>query len=344
MIENEVSPALDLLTMGRISVDLYPEQIGVSLAEVRTFRKLLGGTATNVAVAAARLGRRSAVLTKVGAEPFGAFTRTALAGFGVDPSYVLEHPTLRTPLAFCEIFPPDHFPLLFYREPVAPDLTITLDEVPAEAVRSARILWVTGSGFSVEPSRAATFHALRLRDRQGITILDLDHRPSFWADPAEACRQARAAIPFTTAVVGNRQEVAVALGRDLPPADAARALLDLGADLAVVKQGPAGVLAATRDATVTVAPVPVEVVNGLGAGDAFGGALCHGLLSGWDLHRLTAFANAAGALVAGRLGCADDMPTAAEVEALLAGSSGVTRTDHPGVAGGAATITAAQER
>src|ERR1044071_2406049 len=103
--------------MGRISVDLYPEQIGVPLKDVRTFRKMLGGSATNVAVAAARLGRRSGVITKVGDDPFGPYVRQALRGVSVDASGVGTHPTLRTPIVFCEIHPPDRFPLLFYREP-----------------------------------------------------------------------------------------------------------------------------------------------------------------------------------------------------------------------------------
>src|SRR5262249_40868393 len=117
----------EILTVGRVSVDLYPEQVGVPLAEVRTVRKMLGGSPTNVAVAAARLGRRSAVVTRVGDDPFGAYVRRALAEFGVDPARVGTHPTLRTPLAFCELFPPDRFPLLFYREPKAPDLELELD-------------------------------------------------------------------------------------------------------------------------------------------------------------------------------------------------------------------------
>jgi 5-dehydro-2-deoxygluconokinase len=116
--------SFELVTMGRIGVDLYPEQIGVPLDQVRTFRKMLGGTATNVAVAAARLGRRTAVITKVGDDPFGRYIRGALEGFGVDPGFVGTDPDLRTPLAFCEIHPPDDFPLLFYREPSAPDLQL----------------------------------------------------------------------------------------------------------------------------------------------------------------------------------------------------------------------------
>jgi 5-dehydro-2-deoxygluconokinase len=304
--------SFELLTMGRIGVDLYPEQIGVPLEQVRTFRKMLGGTATNVAVAAARLGRRTAVVTKVGDDPFGGFVRSALASFGVDASFVGTDPVLRTPLAFCEIHPPDDFPLLFYREPSAPDLQLGPGDLDADAVRAAGIFWVTGTGLSVEPSRSTTLEALTWRS--GETIVDLDWRPMFWTD--EPMELMRAAVARATVAVGNAEEASVAVG-EAEPLEMARRLLALGPRLAVVKLGPRGVLAATAEQQWVVPPVPVEVVNGLGAGDAFGGALCHGLLSGWDVERCVRFANAAGAVVASRLGCADDMPTAADVEEQL---------------------------
>jgi 5-dehydro-2-deoxygluconokinase len=307
---------LDVLTVGRVSVDLYPEQTGVSLADVRSFRKMLGGSPTNVAVAAARLGRRAAVATKVGDDPFGAYVRAALAAFGVDASRVGTHPTLRTPLAFCELFPPDRFPLLFYREPKAPDLELEPADL-GDAPSRAELLWTTGTGLSEEPSRSTTLAALRTRGRRPFAVHDLDYRAVFWSSPEDAGRWNREALAQATVVVGNDEEVAVTLGQELGAEAAARALLELGPDLAVVKRGRKGLLAATRDEHVELEPVEVEVVNGLGAGDAFGGALCHGLLGHWPLERTLRFANAAGALVATRLGCADDMPTGAEVEDLL---------------------------
>jgi 5-dehydro-2-deoxygluconokinase len=304
--------SFELVTMGRIGVDLYPEQTGVPLDEVRTFRKMLGGTATNVAVAAARLGRRTAVITKVGDDPFGGYIRGALEEFGVDARFVGTDPELRTPLAFCEIHPPDHFPLLFYRQPSAPDLQLRVDELDADTVREAGIFWVTGTGLSVEPSKSTTLEAMRWRD--GETIIDLDWRPMFWTvDPTPFMR---AAVDRATVAVGNAEEAAVAVGEG-EPLEMARRLLERGPRLAIVKLGPRGVLAATGDQHWIVPPIPVDVVNGLGAGDAFGGALCHGILSGWDVERSIRYANAAGAVVASRLGCADDMPTAADVEERL---------------------------
>jgi 5-dehydro-2-deoxygluconokinase len=306
-----MSDRYDVITMGRVGVDLYPEQIGVGLADVRTFAKFLGGSATNVAVAAARLGARAAVITKVGDDPFGPYVRRALEGFGVDPRWVGTHPTLRTPIVFCEIHPPDDFPLLFYREPTAPDMTIEAGELDLDEIRAARVFWTTGTGLSAEPSRTATLTALQVRDEAGagaITIHDLDHRPMFWSDESQAGTYAREALRHATVAVGNRDEVAVAVGtRD--PHEASAALLELGVELAIVKQGPDGVLARTAEGVVEVPPIRLEVVNGLGAGDAFGGALVHALLAGWEVGRAIRLANAAGAYVASQLACADAMPT-----------------------------------
>lgn len=312
--------ALDVLTMGRVGVDIYPLQSGVGLAEVTTFSKYLGGSPTNVAVAAARYGRAAAVITKTGADPFGQFIRTALEGYGVGTAHVGTSPGLPTPVTFCEIFPPDRFPLYFYRFPEAPDLNIAIEELDLDAVRSARVFWMTGTGLCEEPSRAATLAALRERGRAAHTVFDLDWRAMFWPGDAgvdSARKLYREALAHATVAVGNIEECEVATG-EREPHSAARALLDAGVDLAVVKQGPRGVLAVHRDGTeVTQAPVPVEVVNGLGAGDAFGGALVHGLLADWKLDRIIAYANAAGAHVAGELACSEAMPTEAQVEARL---------------------------
>ncbi len=220
--------ALEVLTMGRVGVDIYPLQVGVGLEDVETFGKYLGGSPTNVAVAAARHGRGAAVIT----------------------------------------------------------------------------------------SRSATLAALRARGRRGITVLDLDYRPMFWPSREAARPWIQQALAHATVAVGNLDECYTAVGESDPGA-AAKALRDLGVDLAVVKQGPRGVLAVDPGGAVEVPPVPVEVVNGLGAGDAFGGALCHGLLSGWPVARMMRFANVAGAIVASRLSCSDAMPTTAEVEAML---------------------------
>ncbi|WP_022901052.1 5-dehydro-2-deoxygluconokinase [Humibacter albus] len=307
----------DLITMGRIGVDIYPLQDGVGLEEVQTFGKYLGGSATNVAIAAARHGRRTAVVTATGVDPFGRYAHAELRRLGVDDRYVSTVAGLNTPVTFCEMFPPDDFPLYFYREPIAPDLMIGEDDLDPDAIRGARIFWATVTGLSREPSRSTHHAAWDARGRQPLTVLDLDYRPMFWESPEAATAEVHRALEHVTVAVGNREECAVAVG-ETDPQRAADALLDRGVELAIVKQGPRGVLAKTREQTVEVAPIEVAVVNGLGAGDGFGGALCHGLLAGWDLHRVIRFANAAGAIVAGRRECSTAMPSTAEVDALIA--------------------------
>ena len=232
----------EVLTMGRIGVDLYPQQVGVGLDEVESFGKYLGGSASNVAVAAARYGRRTAVITRTGEDPFGTFLHTALRGYGVDDRYVTPVKGLPTPVTFCEIFPPDDFPLYFYRLPKAPDLEIYLGELDLDAIRDAGVFWVTVTGLSEEPSRTATLAALQARGRRDVTVLDLDYRPMFWPSREEARRWVQRALPHVTVAVGNLDECETAVGEREPLA-AARALHGFGVKLAVVKQGPKGVLA-----------------------------------------------------------------------------------------------------
>jgi 5-dehydro-2-deoxygluconokinase len=309
--------SLDVLTMGRVGVDVYPQQIGVGLEDVESFAKYVGGSATNVAVAAARYGRSSAVITRVGDDPFGRFVRKALRGYGVDDRFMAAVPDLPTPVTFCEIFPPDDFPIYFYgRTPTAPDLMIRTEELDADAIRTAGVFWVTVTGLCMEPSRSATLAALEARAKAGITVLDLDYRPMFWPSREEARHWVQQALPHVTVAVGNLDECDTAVGQREPRA-ASDALRAFGVELAVVKQGPKGVLAHDGTVAVEVPPTPVDVVNGLGAGDAFGGAMCHGLLARWEVERIMRFANAAGAIVASRLACSDAMPTASEVEAFL---------------------------
>lgn len=311
-------PHLEVVAIGRVGVDLYAEQIGATLAEVRTFAKSLGGSPANVAVATARLGRSTALITKVGADGFGDYVRQALESFGVWPGWVGTDPNLHTPVVFAEVHPPDYFPMLFYREPRAPDAGLTEADFDTAIVDQVPLLWVTGQGLASEASRTTTLDAMSRHPRALITVLDIDHRASSWRDQGTERHWVREAISRATVVVGNQEEAELAVGEHNPER-AARALLELGPRLAVLKQGPAGVYAASEDGdSIAVPSVKVETLCGLGAGDAFGGALAHGLLAGWELKPMLRFANAAGALVASRLACADAMPTLDEVTGLMA--------------------------
>nr|WP_216848618.1 MULTISPECIES: 5-dehydro-2-deoxygluconokinase [unclassified Rathayibacter] len=304
------------MTIGRVGVDIYPLQDGLGLEDVETFGKYLGGSAANVAIAAARHGHSAALISRAGEDPFGRYVKRELVRLGVSDEFVGTEPELATPVTFCEIFPPDDFPLYFYRKPKAPDLAITAQSLDLDAILRATVYWSTVTGLTEEPSRSAHFVAWQARARRPFTVLDLDYRPMFWHSPERASQEIAKALEWVTVAVGNREECEIAVG-ETDPSRAADALLDRGVELAIVKQGPRGVLVKTRTETVEVAPFPVEVVNGLGAGDSFGGALIHGLVEGWDLERILRFANVAGAIVASRRECSTAMPTTAEVEAFL---------------------------
>lgn len=310
---------IDVLTVGRVSVDLYAEEPGVGFDGDQHFRKSVGGSPTNVAVAAARLGLHAAVATKVGGDGMGRYVRRRLEEWGVDTSFVGVEPDALTPLALAALDPPENPQIAFYRQQ-APDTRMVASDVPETTVRECRLLWISFGALSTGTTAEAAHTWLEQRGRRPHTVLDLDYRPTMWPDRAIARAEAVRAIDRSTVVVGNREECAVAVD-ETDPDRAADRLLEHGVELAIVKMGGDGVLLATATERRRVAPHPIELVCGLGAGDAFGGALCLGLLEGWDLERMGRFANAAGAIVASRLTCADAMPSADEVRALTGGAA-----------------------
>lgn len=321
----------DVLVVGRVSVDLYPDVVGRPLADASTFRSAVGGTSANVAVAASRLGYRTALVTKVGDDPLGRYVRAALERHGVDASRVTTHPSLATPVVFIELDPATEPSIWFYRRPSAPDEFLTVDDLDLDVVRSVPVLWVTGGAMAFEPSATTMTAMLRERGRRAHTVLDIDYRPMFWPSPAAAGAAVRPLLDRVTVAVGNRDECAVTVGT-ADPELAARRMLDHGVTLAIVKMGSEGVLAMTADgSSVVVPPTPVEVVCGLGAGDAFGGSLVDGLrrgaTSGAALAEVLRRANAAGAIVASRLLCSDDMPTSDEIDVMLATGTPPTRVE-----------------
>jgi 5-dehydro-2-deoxygluconokinase len=310
---------LELLAVGRISIDLYCDQVGADWQAARSFSKAVGGSPTNVAIAAARLGHRAAVFTKVGGDPFGEVALAELRDFDVDVSFVGVESELLTPLAFAVLDPPDDPQLLFRREPPVPDLQLREQDVDLDTVLGVPALWISAGALSREPSASTVRRMLSARGRRTHTILDLDYRPTFWPSREEAASTIGAAVEQATVAVGNREECAVAVGSADPP-EAARRLLERGVQLAIVKLGGDGVLIASAEGQRLIGPPSIDVLCGLGAGDAFGGALCHGLLAGWPYERAAAFANAAGGIVASRLLCSQAMPYEREVIELLEGS------------------------
>jgi 5-dehydro-2-deoxygluconokinase len=288
--------------LGRVGVDLYPNELETPLREVRTFTRYVGGFAGNVATGLARLGVRTAIVSRVGDEGHGEFVRDFLDREGVDTRFLAVDPYWQTPPTFIEVWAPDRFPITFYRKPTAPDWQLSPEDFDAEEVADAALLYATGTGLAQSPSRETTLDALRAH--RGTTIFDLDWRPALWNDPGEFPPLAREAAARAEVVVGNEEEVAAAALPDRP-----RRL--------VLKRGGEGATVYDGDKETHVPAHPVDVVNGLGAGDAFAAALGHALLNGLPLVEGVRRGSVAGALVAAQLACSEAMPTLPELEAEL---------------------------
>ena len=291
---------IDAVVLGRVGVDLYPNELETPLAEVKTFTRFVGGFAGNVATGLARLGVRCAIVSRVGAEGNGDFVRAWLAGEGVDVRFLATDPYWQTPPTFCEVWPPDRFPILFYRKPTAPDWQLSPGDFDADEVAGARILYATGTGLAQSPSRETTLAALRAH--RGTTIFDLDWRPALWERPDEYPEAAAEACAAADIVIGNEEEV-----------DAAR----VEAATLVLKRGERGATVYERGEETDVPGFPVDVVNGLGAGDAFAAAVGQSLLQDLPLVEAVRRGTVAGALVASRLACSEAMPRLDELEAAL---------------------------
>jgi 5-dehydro-2-deoxygluconokinase len=306
----------ELVAVGRVSVDLYASELDVGFGEQQSFTKSIGGSPTNVAVAAARLGRRSAIVTSVGDDGLGDYVRDRLTEFGVITDYVGTQPGGQTPLALAALDPPETPTIALYRGAAAPDTRLEARDVPTEVISGCDVLWISQGALAQGTTAQSCLRWLQQRSGAGRSILDLDYRAAMWPGLNAARAVAADAIALSSVVVGNRDECAMAVG-STDADEAADRLLARGVTLAVVKLGGDGALFATTDGRWQIPPIPVNVVCGLGAGDAFGGALVHGLLSGWDVPTIGRFASAAGAYVAARLTCADAMPTEDDVNALI---------------------------
>ena len=302
---------VDAYVLGRVGADLYPLQLNTRLEEVRTFERFVGGFAGNVSTGLARLGVHTGIVSGVGDDGHGRFIRRFLETEGVDCAALYVHPTLRTALAFCEAWPPNDFPITFYRTPTCPDWELRTADLP-EDLAGARLLYASGTGLAREPSRATTLAALeRCRQR---AIFDLDWREVLWEDVRDYPVLAGRAAEFASVVVGGASEF---LAAALDPRD----LLKRGPTFVVVKRGADGATIVDARGSRDVPGVAVPVVNGLGAGDAFGAALGAALIAGRDADEAVRRANAAGAIVASRLSCSTAMPRSSEIDALLGGGA-----------------------
>jgi 5-dehydro-2-deoxygluconokinase len=295
------------VVMGRVGVDLYPGQLETPLEEVETFHKFVGGFAGNVATGLARLGVPTAIVSAVGDDGHGRFVRSFLEREGVDCRWLAVDRELRTALAFCEAWPPDRFPITFYRTPTCPDWELRPERLDLAAIGRAPLAYLSGTGLARQPSRDATMAAARART-QGQTVLDLDWRPMLWSAPADYAAAVRELLPHCRIVLGSDEEVDAAVGPAGP-----RALIDLGPSTVVQKHGPDGATVFQDGRRADVPGRRVQVVNGLGAGDAFAAAFGWKLLQGADPADCADAANRAGAHVAARLGCSIAMPRAEDL-------------------------------
>jgi 5-dehydro-2-deoxygluconokinase len=299
---------IDVAVLGRVGIDLYPNQLRTPLREVRTYTRYVGGFAGNVATGLARLGLTPAIVSRVGPDPHGEFVRDFLTAEGVDVRFLGVDDHLMTPPTFCEVWPPDRFPITFYRYPTAPDWQLAPEDFDAEEVAAAPYLLATGTGLAQSPSRETTLSALS--GHEGTTIFDLDWRPTLWDRAEDYGELARTASAQVDIVIGNEEEVQAAAGEP-------SALLELGVRTLVLKRGERGVLLFHEGRELDVPGHPVEVVNGLGAGDAFVATFAQSLHAGLPLEEAARRGSVAGAMVAAQLACSEAMPTLQELEAEL---------------------------
>jgi 5-dehydro-2-deoxygluconokinase len=305
----------EVVVMGRLSADIYPTRIRTPLRDQRHFTRYVGGFAGNVCTGLARLGVATTIVSKVGNDGHGEFIRDFLSHEGVEVRWLGIDHTLNTPVVFCEIWPPDRFPLLFYRTPTCPDWELTTDDFDLDAVADVPILLASGTGLAREKSRLA--HEAALERHRHTAIFDLDYRPSFWSRPAAYQEAVEAVLPRADIVVGNEDEVRAATGLTDARAGITK-LGELGPRTIVLKRGGEGAILFEGDRVLEVPPVKMEVVNGLGAGDAFLAALAHGVLRALDLGTAVRRASWAGAYVASQIPCSEAMPYLKDLDAAVA--------------------------
>jgi 5-dehydro-2-deoxygluconokinase len=334
----------DSIHMGRSCLDLYSNDIGAPFAEISNFAAYVGGSPTNICVGAQRLGLKTALLTAVGKDPVGEFVLRFLKKEGIDTSYIPEKPDRRTSAVALGIEPPDRFPLVYYRENCA-DAALTIDDVDACPIKDAKIFQFAGTNLSVEPSRTATLYAAEVAKRAGATVVfDLDFRSDQWPDPRSFGIAVRSSLRSVDIVLGTADEIRASMLTDTDSVQVTHSqvsdahisgdveaaipdLLGMGPRAVVEKIGAEGARVhelEKRTITATDAPgFPVDIVNVLGAGDAFGAGFIHGIVNDWELVRAARFGNACGAIVVTQHGCSSFMPTQTEVNDFVQARGGL---------------------
>ena len=324
-------PKHDLLTIGRSSIDLYSANIGSPFEKISAFNAFVGGCPLNIATGAQRLGLNTAILTGIGNDQVGNFIKHFLDEEGIATEYIPTIEGTRSSAVILGIEPPDKFPLVYYRENCA-DINLTIDHVNAIPFEEFKAVAFSGTAFSKDPSRTSMFYALEVAKKQKLkTLLDIDFRADQWDDPRAFGVTLRAALSSFTMVVGTEEEILATYLTDKEQLlikhqqisapeirgninTAIEEILKSGVETLVVKRGKEGAsIFQPGKEEVKVPGFPVEVLNVLGAGDAFCAGFSYGILNGWDLYKSVRMGNACGAIIVTREGCANFMPTLEEV-------------------------------
>ena len=338
------SRALDLVCIGRAGVDFYAEQIGSRLEDVGSFAKYIGGSSTNIAACSARMGLKTALITRVGDEHMGQFIREQLIREGVDTRYVITDPERLTALVVLGIKDRETFPLIFYRENCA-DMAISVDDIDAEFIASAKALLITGTHLSSEQVFNTSKHALAIaREKNTRTVLDIDYRPVLWGLTGKGDGETRfvesdsvtahlqSVVADFDLIVGTEEEIHIA-GGSTDTVQALRAIREHSDATLVLKRGPYGAsvyendIPEDLDEGITVKGVSVDVLNVLGAGDGFISGFLRGWINGEGFEQALTYANACGALVVSRHGCTPAMPTTPELDYYLQNAGQIPRPD-----------------
>ena len=311
-----VEENIDVITVGRISLDFYANESNVGFDKVKTFTMSIGGSPTNVAIAASRLGSKSALVTNIGNDSFNDYVISKLKEFKVNTDFIEVDQTEFTPAVFAAMDDPFNPSMFFNRAKSAPDTKVEKSRLDDDLVKKVKVFWISACALAQGETAASLKSWLAIRNNAAHTILDLDYRPSFWENEAVAKKVTLEAISKSTVLVGNRREFEVVSGLTDPKQISKRFLGDQISTV-IVKLGEQGVYLSSKDEEYLLPPLKVDVRCGLGAGDGFGGMLIHGLLNSWPLEKIGNYANVAGAIVASRLMCSDAMPTMSEVEAMV---------------------------
>ncbi len=320
----------DVLTFGRSSIDLYSNDLGAPFEEITAFKAFVGGSSTNIAVSCCRLGLKTALLTGIGNDQVGKFILNFLNKEGIETRFIPTIDGTRSSAVVLGIEPPDRFPLVFYRNNAA-DLQVSIDHVLGADIGNFRALVLSGNALSKDPSKTATFFAAEEAIAKNVQLfLDLDFRADQWFDPRAYGVMVRALLPKINIAIGTEEEILAASLHNNDQItikhqqvsapeikgninDAIARILNLGVETLIVKRGAAGASIFQREQSEIIVPgFPVEVLNILGAGDAFAGGFVYGCLQGWGLYKAVRMGNACGAILVTEHGCANFMPTISE--------------------------------